>query len=156
MREAGIIEEDRSTEVPPHRTSQTSQLLLLDSKQVLLSNTGLSRMARLPCPNSALPAGRGRRPGVLGCVHRGQSPGFCLHCWKLEAERAAKPASRPESQLAPGKPCLCQSVVSTVAERGYGMDEKIRLERGRSRRMENWGLACSLDSKEHTVFTTQA
>lgn len=68
MRKAGITEEDRSTEVPQHSTSQTSQLLLLDLKQVLLSNTGLSRMARLSCPNSALPAGRGARRRVLGCV----------------------------------------------------------------------------------------
>lgn len=35
------------------------------------------------------------------------------------------------------------------------MDEKIWLKRGRSRKMKNWGLACSLDSKEHTGFTTQ-
>lgn len=35
------------------------------------------------------------------------------------------------------------------------MDEKIWLKMGRSRKMENWGLACSLDSKEHTGFTTQ-
>lgn len=99
MRKAGITEEDRSTEVPPHSTSQTSQLLLLDLKQVRLSNTGLSKMARLSCPNSALPTGKAESLRV--CVHRGQSPGFCLHCWKLEAERAAKPGTAGSREALP-------------------------------------------------------
>lgn len=130
MRKAGITEEDGSTEVPPHSTSQTSQLLLPDLKQVLLGNTGLSRMARLSCPKSALPAGRGTRPRVLGCVCTEDSLldfAFTAGSWRLKGQQS-------QPQLAPRKPCLCQSGVSTVAERGYGMDEKIRVERGALRK----------------------
>lgn len=100
MRKAGTIEEDRSSSAQ-HIPNLPSRLCL-SLKTVHVSNTGLSRTARWSCPSQLCPQAevQGREIlGVGGCVLRGQSPGFCLHRWKLETQRTANPAALSHSRL---------------------------------------------------------